>query len=67
MLTLKINLNLAHWSIKLMDSITRYSSIGIPAIIGLGIAWIANRIIKNEKELKDREEELILQLNNKHC
>ena len=50
-----------------MDSITRYSSIGIPAIIGLGIAWIANRIIKNEKELKDREEELILQLNNKHC
>ena len=48
-----------------MNSITRFSAIGIPAIIGMGIAWVGNRIIKNEKGLKDRELELKLQLNNK--
>ena len=48
-----------------MNKITRFSAIGLPAIIGIGIAWIGNRIIKNEKELKDRELELKLQLNNK--
>ena len=48
-----------------MNSITRLSIIGIPAIIGMGIAWVGNRIIKNEKGLKDRELELKLQLNNK--
>jgi len=50
---------------KHMNSITRFSAIGIPAIIGMGIAWVGNRIIKNEKGLKDRELELKLQLNNK--
>ena len=48
-----------------MKSIKRFSAIGIPAIIGMGIAWVGNRIIKNEKGLKDRELELKLQLNNK--
>ncbi len=48
-----------------MNSITRFSAIGIPAIIAMGIAWVGNRIIKNEKGLKDRELELKLQLNNK--
>ena len=48
-----------------MNSITRFSTIGIPAIIGMGIAWVGSRIIKNEKVLKDRELELKLQLNNK--
>ena len=48
-----------------MNSIKRFSAIAIPAIIGMGIAWIGNRIIKNEKGLKDRELELKLQLNNK--
>ncbi len=56
---------LLHYLAKRMNSITRFSAIGIPAIIGVGIAWIGNRIIKNEKELKDRELELKLQLNNK--
>ena len=50
---------------KRMNSITRFSTIGIPMIIGMGIAWGGNRIIKNEKGLKDRELELMLQLNNK--
>ena len=48
-----------------MNSITRISAIGIPAIIGMGIAWVGKRMIKNEKGLKDRELELKLQLNNK--
>ena len=48
-----------------MNSISRISAIGIPAIIGMGVAWVGNRIIKNEKELKDRELKLKLQLNNK--
>ena len=56
---------LLHYLAKRMNSITRFSAIGIPAIIGMGIAWIGNRIIKNEKEIKDRELELKLQLNNK--
>ena len=56
---------LLHYLAKRMNSITRFSAIGIPAIIGMGIAWIGNRIIKNEKELKDRELELKLQLKNK--
>ena len=47
-----------------MNSISRFSAIGIPAIIGVGIAWVGNRIIKNEKGLKDRELELKLKLNN---
>ena len=52
-------------SSKRMQSLTRFSVIGIPATIGIGIAWVGNRIIKNEKGLKDRELELKLQLNNK--
>ena len=50
---------------KRMTSITRFSVMGIPAIVGIGIAWVGNRIIKNEKGLKDRELELKLQLKNK--
>ncbi|ABU23967.1 Hypothetical protein PMN2A_2037 [Prochlorococcus marinus str. NATL2A] len=48
-----------------MNSITRFSAIGLPAVIGVGIAWLGNRIIKNEKVLKDRELELKLHVNNK--
>ncbi len=49
-----------------MNSITRFSAVGIPAIIGMGIVWVGNRIIKNEKGLKDRELELKLQLYKKY-
>ena len=48
-----------------MNSITRFSALAIPTLIGIGIAWVGNRIIKNEKELKNRELELRLQLNKK--
>jgi len=61
----KTKQNLLNYLAKRMNSITRFSVIGIPAIIGMGIAWVGNRIIKNEKGLKDRELELKLQLNNK--
>ena len=46
-----------------MNSISKFSAIGMPAIIGIGITWVCNRIIKNENVLKDRELELKLQLN----
>ena len=61
----KTQTNSSSLSIKRMKSITRFSAIGIPSIFGVGIAWVVNRIIKNEKVLKDRELELKLQLNNK--
>ena len=48
-----------------MNNIARVTTFGIPAIIGLGFAWIGNRIIRNEKELKNRELELQLQLDAK--
>ena len=48
-----------------MNNITRISTIDIPAMIGLGLAWAGNRIIKSEKKLKDREIELRLQLDPK--
>ena len=48
-----------------MNSITRITTFGIPAIIGISLAWAGNRIIRNEKELKSRELELKLQLETK--
>ena len=48
-----------------MNSITKVTTIGIPALVALGLAWIGNRIIRNETELKNRELELQLQLNTK--
>ncbi len=45
-----------------MNSITKITAFGTPAIIGIGLAWVGNRIIRNEKELKNRELELKLQL-----
>ncbi len=47
-----------------MNSIAEYSVIGMPAMIVIGFAWIINRI-KHKKEVKFRELELNLQLDNK--
>ena len=48
-----------------MNSITKFTTIGIPAVFGLGLAWLGHRIIRNETELKNRELELKLQLDTK--
>ena len=48
-----------------MNNITRVTTIGIPAVIGLGLAWVGNRIIRNETAIKIRELELKLQLHTK--
>ncbi len=44
-----------------MNSITKFPGICIPSIIGIGITLVRNRIIKNEKGLKDHESEPKLQ------
>ncbi len=48
-----------------MNNLTRVTTFGIPAIICLGFAWVGNRLIRNEKELKNRELALKLQLDTK--
>ena len=48
-----------------MNNLSRVTTFGIPAILGLGFAWVGKRIIRNEKELKNRELELKLQLDTK--
>ncbi len=48
-----------------MNSITRITSIGLPAVIGLGLVWVGVRIIRNEKRLENRKLELQLQLDPK--
>ncbi len=48
-----------------MNNITRLTTVGLPTIVGLCFAWFGNRIIRNEKELKNREQELRIQLEAK--
>ena len=48
-----------------MNNLTRVTSLGLPAVIGLGLAWVGIRIISNEKKLEKRELELKLQLDTK--
>ena len=48
-----------------MINITKITTIGLPAAIGLGLAWVGARIMSNEKKLATREKELRLQLDAK--
>ena len=48
-----------------MNRIKKVGVFGLPAILGLGLAWVGNRVIRNEKKLKNRELELKLQLKTK--
>ena len=48
-----------------MNNISRFTTIGIPAAMGLCLAWVGNRIIKNENELRNRELELTVQLDTR--
>ena len=41
------------------------TTIGLPAAIGLGLAWLGVRIINNERKLATRKTELRLQLDAK--
>ena len=45
-----------------MNNLTKITTIGLPAAIGLGLAWVGVQIMKNEKRLATREMELQLQL-----
>ena len=50
---------------KQMKNITRVTSIGVPAILGLGLSWVCLRIISNEKRLRTRKLELEIQIDVK--
>ena len=45
-----------------MTNLTKITTIGLPAAIGLGLAWGGGRIMSNERKLATREMELRLQL-----
>ena len=49
----------------LMNNLTKITTIGLPAAIGLGLAWVGVRIMSNERKLATREMELRLQLDAK--
>tara|TARA_B100000214_G_scaffold26628_1_gene17467 strand:- start:959 stop:1120 length:162 start_codon:yes stop_codon:yes gene_type:complete len=48
-----------------MNNITKITTIGLPAGIGLGLAWVGVKIMSNERKLATREMELRLQLEAK--
>ena len=48
-----------------LKKITIVTAIGMPAAIGLGIAWIALRVIKNEQKIDTRMKELKIELDTK--
>ena len=48
-----------------MNNLKKITTIGLPAAIGLGIAWVGVRIMSNERRLATREMELRLQLDAK--
>tara|TARA_Y100001968_G_C19247389_1_gene662625 strand:+ start:765 stop:926 length:162 start_codon:yes stop_codon:yes gene_type:complete len=48
-----------------MKNIKRFSSIGLPAVLGIGVAWLGLTFIKSEKSLENRRMELEIQLNAK--
>ena len=48
-----------------MNNLTKITTIGLPAAIGLGLAWVGVRIMSNERKLATREMEIQLQLDEK--
>ena len=48
-----------------MNTTTKILTIGLPAVIGLGLAWVGVSIISNERKLATREMDLRLQLEAK--
>ena len=48
-----------------MNNLTRITTIGLPAAIGLGLVWVGVRIMNNERKLATRAMELRLQLDTK--
>jgi hypothetical protein len=48
-----------------MTNLTKITTIGLPAAIGLGLAWVGVQIMSNERKFATREMELRLQLDAK--
>ena len=48
-----------------MNNLTKITTIVLPAAIGLGLAWVGVRIMRNERKVATREMELLLQLDER--
>ncbi len=48
-----------------MHSLTKFTSTTLPAVIGLGVAWLGIKLIRSEKNLTARKIELEIQLGAK--
>ena len=48
-----------------MNNLAKITTIGFPAAIGLGLAWVGVQIMRNEAKLATIEMELRLQLDAK--
>ena len=47
-----------------MKNITKITTIGLPSAIELGLAWVGDRIIRNERKLAVKEQEKNYNLNS---
>ena len=45
-----------------MSRITKLTSFGLPALVGLGVAWVGIRVINNKQKIETRLIELENQL-----
>ncbi len=48
-----------------MNSLRKFSNVGIPTFVGLGIAWITISLVRNERRIQKRKKELELILQDK--
>ncbi len=48
-----------------MKTLPRLISLGLPSVIGMGVAWLGLRIIRNEQKLAKRKMELEIELGSK--
>tara|TARA_Y100001968_G_C19394320_1_gene737340 strand:- start:907 stop:1092 length:186 start_codon:yes stop_codon:yes gene_type:complete len=45
-----------------MNSPSKWISLSIPALLGVGVAWLGVAFIRSESRLKERKKELEIQL-----
>ncbi len=48
-----------------MSTTKHFAYFGIPAVVGIGVAWLGLNLLKNERKLEQRKIELEIELNAK--